>query len=377
MKVTVEKAPLLDALQYAKKIIDKKAAIPVLRHSLLETKEDRILLTSTDMEHTLSDSIPAKIDVPGQLAIPTHVLSDIILKISTKTLISLSVDADKNRLVITADRSKFQIPYLPFEDFPKNGVQNFTHQFKIHGEGFLNLLSHTSFAASSEETRYHLQGVYFHSDVSDSEEGQPADSQFCSAATDGHRLACYRIPSPEGADNLPGFILSSKTCDVLTKLLQKKHEMVEVSLSDSQIRFHFEDLDFLARLVDAEFPDYKSVIPMENPFIIDVETESFKQALERVTAVCDSRPSAVSFKASDNKLSLTTANKEYGSADDVLDIDYSGSDVIVGFNHAYLKDVTDKIQTKATFNIGDETSAVVIRDHDDKNALYVLMPMRL
>lgn len=380
MKITVQSGPFLNALSHAKKIVDKKNSIPVLKHLLLDAQDDRLLITSTDMEHSLTETIEASIEAPGKIAVLAHILSDIVQKIPAGSPITLSADEEKSRILLTAGRSKFEIPCLPHDDFPKIGDKDFTHRFEIHSDGLKNLLSHTSFAASTEETRYHLQGVYFHADTaslqgeSDSEGGEP---YLCAAATDGHRLACYRVPAPEGADKLPGFILSAKTCDVLSKLFESNKDTLTVSLSDSQIQFQLDTIDFSARLVDADFPNYKGVIPQDNSINIDIETTPFIQALERVSAICDSKASGVRLKVSNNELLMTTIDKEYGSADDVLDIDYTGNPVQVGFNHSYLKDVTHKISKTATFEIGDETSAVVMKDTDDVNALYVLMPMRL
>lgn len=381
MKITVQSGPFLNALSHAKKIVDKKNSIPVLKHLLLDAQESKLSMTSTDMEHSLTETIEASVEVPGKIAVLAHILSDIVQKIPAGSPVSLTADHEKNRILLTAGRSKFEIPCLPHDDFPKIGDKDFTHQFQIHSDGLKNLLSHTSFAASTEETRYHLQGVYFHADTSalqeTSSDNQESEPYLCAAATDGHRLACYRVPAPEGADKLPGFILSAKTCDVLSKLFESRKDTLTVSLSDSQIQFQLDAIDFSARLVDADFPNYKGVIPQDNSINIDIETTPFIQALERVSAICDSKASGVRLKISDNELLMTTIDKEYGSADDVLDIDYTGSAVQVGFNHSYLKDVSHKISKKATFEIGDETTAVVMKDTDDTNALYVLMPMRL
>lgn len=386
MKITLQSDIFLEALSHAKKIVDKKSSIPILKHLLLDARNEEVLITSTDMEHGLKEKVPAQVESEGTVAILAHILSDIIQKIPSGSEVTLTAEKDASRVLLTAGRAKFEVACLPHEDFPVVHNKDLPLTFEIHTQGLKNLLNHTSFAASTEETRYNLQGVYFHVDTSLSGEPNTAatspeedacETYLCAAATDGHRLACYRVPAPEGAESLPGFILSAKTCDVLSKLFDVNKETIRVSLSDSQVCFQFQKIDFTARLVDAEFPDYRAVIPKENFINIDVATDAFKQALERVSAVCDSKSSGVRLKIADNELLMTTIDKEYGSADDVLDIHYQGDPLHIGFNHAYLRDISQKIPNKATFQIGDTASATVMKDAEDQNALYVLMPMRL
>mgnify|MGYP003109558862 CR=1 FL=1 len=375
MRVTLKSDVFLDALSHAKKIVDKKSSIPILKHLLFKAEDAAVTLTSTDMEHSLTEVIPALVEERGKIAILAHILSDIVQKIPSGSDVTLTAEEGASRVILTSGRSKFEVACLSSEDFPKVGDKDLPHQFEIHSEGLKNLLSHTSFAASTEETRYHLQGVFFHSDKEDSND--ITDSNLCAAATDGHRLACYRVPSPIGAENIPGFIISAKTSDVLGKLFESQKEMIQVSLSESQICFKMDQIELSARLVDADFPDYRAVIPQENSINISLKTDLFKQALERVSAVCDSKTSGVRLSLSDNEMHMTTIDKEYGSADDVLDISYAGTPIQIGFNHSYLRDISNKIANQATLEIGDSTSAIVMKDADDQNALYVLMPMRL
>lgn len=376
MRVTLKSDIFFEALSHAKRISDKKSSVPILKHLLFKAEEGGVVLTSTDMEHSLTERLPAVVEQTGESAILAHILSDIVQKIPPHSDLTLTLEEAAQRVVLTTGRSKFEVACLPAEEFPKVYDKDLPHAFELHSEGLKNLLAHTSFAASTEETRYHLQGVYFHSG-SGSDATDTGDPSLCAAATDGHRLACYRIPGPEGAEAIPGFILSLKTTEILSKLFESRQQMLKVSLSESQVCFDMEGTHLTARLVDADFPDYQTVIPRDNPIRVSLQTEELKQALERVSAMCDSKASGVMLSFSENELLMTTMDKEYGSADDVLDIEYKGDPIQIGFNHSYLKEIAHKISTCAMFEIGDHTSAIVIKDGEDDKALYVLMPMRL
>ena len=149
------------------------------------------------------------------------------------------------------------------------------------------LIDRAEFAISTEETRYYLNGIYFH--ATDAE----GTKILRAVATDGHRLARVEAPLPDGAENMPGVIVPRKTIGELRKLIDETGEAVDIAMSDTKIRFGFGKAILTSKLIDGTFPDYERVIPSGNDKTLDIECKGFADALDRVSAISIEKSRAV------------------------------------------------------------------------------------
>ena len=231
MKATIERATLLKCLSHVQSVVERRNTIPILSNVLIEASGDgtvRVMATDLDLQvvETMSAS---SVDQPGAITVSAHLLFDIARKLPEGSQVSLTTN--DNRLEVKAGRSNFKLPTLPRDDFPVIVEGDLPTSFELPARMLAELIDRTRFAISTEETRYYLNGIFLH--VTDEDE-----PMLKAAATDGHRLARFTLPRPEGAAGMPDVIVPRKAVGELRKLLEEALDgNVLVDLSASKIRF--------------------------------------------------------------------------------------------------------------------------------------------
>jgi DNA polymerase-3 subunit beta len=372
MKLTIERGALLHALGHVQSVVERRNTIPILSNVLLEAKGDRLGLTATDMELAIVEQVAAEIGAPGAITVSAHTLYDIVRKLPEGSQVQLELAGDGQSTTIKAGRSRFSLQTLPKEDFPATGAGDLPHQFPLSAGDLKGLIDRTKFAISTEETRYYLNGIYVHAFASGKQKALRA------VATDGHRLARVEMPLPEGAESMPGVIVPRKAVNELRKLIEETTGSVAVSLSDSRVRFAFDDVILTSKLIDGSFPDYHRVIPTNNDKTLEVDRKSFRDAVDRVSTISSEKSRAVKLSLKNGSLTLSATSAEQGSATEELEVKYEGSPIDIGFNSRYLLDIADEIEGDGMqILLADSVAPTLMRDMADAQALYVLMPMRV
>jgi DNA polymerase-3 subunit beta len=183
---------------------------------------------------------------------------------------------------------------------------------------------------------------------------------------------------PQGAAKMPGVIVPRKTVQELRRLLEGVEAEVQVALSDTKIRFAFDDVELTSKLIDGTFPDYQRVIPEANDKVMDVNCRAFAEAVDRVSTISTEKSRAVKVQLKDGTLQLSATSPENGAAAEELEVSYTGGAIEIGFNSRYLLDIARQIAGEtARFAMADAASPTVVSDVADTSALYVLMPMRV
>ncbi|WP_026381431.1 DNA polymerase III subunit beta [Afifella pfennigii] len=370
MKVAIERAAFLKALAPVHRVVERRNTIPILSNVLLRAGDDGMTLKATDLDLEVSNRVPAMTEQAGAATVPAHMLYDIVRKAPEGAEIVLST-GEGGTMKLMAGRARFELQMLPDSDFPDLDPGSLPISFKLGAGELRRLIERTQFAISTEETRYYLNGIYFH--VSgDGEE------QLRAVATDGHRLAKAEMTAPKGSAEMPGIIVPRKTIGEMQRLLEDGETEVTVELSDTKIRVTAGSIVLTSKLIDGTFPDYERVIPSGNDKEMTVAKENFKNAVDRVSTIASDRGRAVKLSLADGRLVLTVNNPDSGSATDEIDVEYSGEPLEIGFNSRYLLDIADQLTTEeARFELADPGSPTLIRDKDGGEALYVLMPMRV
>ncbi len=372
MKLTIERASLLKSLAHVQSVVERRNTIPILSNVLLEASEDRLRLTATDMDLTVVESAAAEVAQPGGTTAPAHTLYDIVRKLPEGAQVELETTGDGGHMTLTAGRSTFSLATLPKEDFPAAADGELPHTFTLATKELQNLIDRTRFAISTEETRYYLNGIYLHAAQSDDL------AVLRAVATDGHRLARFEMPLPEGASDIPAVIVPRKTVGEVRKLIDEGGGSVEVALSETRIRFAFDDTVLTSKLIDGNFPDYERVIPSTNDKVLDVDRRAFFAAVDRVSTISTEKSRAVKLALGAGGLTLSATSPDSGSAVEELEVDYGGEPIEIGFNSKYLMDIAQQIEgDDAQFVLADSASPTIVRDRADSSALYVLMPMRV
>ena len=370
MKLTIERATLLKALGHVQSVVERRNTIPILSNVKIEARDQHLGLDATDMDLEIVDTVDADVGAPGASTVPAHTLFEIVRKLPEGAQVAL--ESDDSQIVLVSGRSRFNLACLPIEDFPVMSESELPHAFSVPASDLRNMIDHTRFAISTEETRYYLNGIYLH--ATESEGAQVLRA----VATDGHRLARFEMPLPDGAAGMAGVIVPRKTVGELRRLIEDAGDTVSVALSDTQIRFSFGSARLTSKLIDGTFPEYDRVIPAGNDKVLEVDCTSFANAVDRVSAISSEKSRSVKLSLNPGNLILSATSPEMGSATEELEVAYDSEALEIGFNSRYLLDITQQIEGEsAQFIMADPVSPTIIRATGDSSALYVLMPLRV
>lgn len=370
MKLSIERSALLKALSHVQSVVEKRNTIPILSNVQIEAADGRLALTATDLDLAIVEETPAAIEQAGATTVPAHVLHDIVRKLPEGADVELALE--DQRLRLRAGRSRFTLACLPREDFPVMSVGELPHRFTLPAADLKRLVDKTRFAISTEETRYYLNGIYFHVTGGDGGEMLRA------VATDGHRLARVEHPAPAGAAGMAGVIVPRKTVLEIRKLIDEFDGEIEISLSDTKIRYGFDSAVVTSKLIDGTFPDYTRVIPTGNDRRLVVSAADFAEAVDRVATISSEKSRSVKLSLEAERIVLTVNSPESGTATEEVAATYAGEPMEIGFNARYLLDILDQIEGGTVeLLLNDAASPTVMKDSEDDSALYVLMPMRV
>ncbi|RKF19276.1 DNA polymerase III subunit beta [Altericroceibacterium spongiae] len=375
MKATIERATLLRCLSHVQSVVERRNTIPILSNVLIEASADGTLrIMATDLDLQVVESLSAvSVDVAGSITVSAHLLFDIARKLPDGSQVSMET-AD-NRMTVKAGRSRFSLPTLPRDDFPVIVEGDLPTSFQLPAKMLAELIDRTRFAISTEETRYYLNGIFLH--VADD-----AEPVLKAAATDGHRLARFTLPRPEGAEGMPDVIVPRKAVGELRKLLEEALDSnVAIDLSASKIRFSLGGeggVVLTSKLIDGTFPDYSRVIPTGNDKLLKLDPRSLYDGVDRVATIATEKTRAVKMGLDQDRVTLSVSSPDNGTAAEEVPADYSAEGFEIGFNANYLKDILSQIEGDSVeLHLADPGAPTLIRQNDASPALYVLMPMRV
>ncbi len=375
MKATIERATLLRCLSHVQSVVERRNTIPILSNVLIEADADgTVKVMATDLDLQVVESLAAvSVERGGAITVSAHLLFDIARKLPDGSQVGL--EAADNRLTVKAGRSRFQLPTLPRDDFPVIVEGDLPTSFSMPAKVLAELIDRTRFAISTEETRYYLNGIFFH--VTDD-----SDPVLKAAATDGHRLARFTIPRPEGAEGMPDVIVPRKAVGELRKLLEEAQDGdVQIDLSASKIRFALGGVGgvvLTSKLIDGTFPDYNRVIPTGNDKLLKLDPKSFFAGVDRVATIATEKTRAVKMGLDQDKVILSVTSPDNGTAAEEVPAQYTADTFEIGFNANYLKDILNQIDGDSVeLHLADPGAPTLIRQNDQSPALYVLMPMRV
>jgi len=372
MQFKIERTKLFSALSHIQNAVEKKNTIPILSNILITCQNSNLLLTATDLDLSMVEVVAGEIISDGATTTPAHLFYDIVRKLPDGAQIELSTDNENSQIIIKSSRSKFSLPCLSKEEFPVISNDDLPHNFQISSKVLKKLLDKTKFAISTEETRYYLNGVYFH------KPDNVDNPVMRSVATDGHRLAYTESKLPDGVSDIPSIIVPRKAVSEVRRLLDQFDEDINVSLSDAQMRFNIGTTTINTKLIDGTFPDYQRVIPEQNNKFMKVDRSDFVAAVDRVSTISTEKSRAIKLSIESNMMKISANSADTATAYEEVAIEYDSELIEIGFNSKYLLDITSHVEGSIiNFSLSDSVSPAIITDDSDSQSLFVLMPMRV
>ena len=367
MKFTIDRMSLLRPLGHVSSVVERRNTIPILNNMVLRTNSGSLSLTGTDMDMDIVTDVACGVLAEGASTVSAHMLNDIVRKLPEGS--EVEIEMADGHAQIRAGRSSFRLPTLPVEDFPAISAADLPHQFTLTAADLRDMIDTTRFAISTEETRYYLNGIYFHKSATD---------MLCAVATDGHRLALSQMNLPSGAEEMPSIILPRKTVGELRKLLDDQEGDVSVSLSDTRAEFSFGAVRLTSKLIDGSFPDYTRVIPTGNDKVLSLDKAAFAAAVDRVSTISSDKTRSVKMVLDNGIVTLSASNADASSANEELEVDYNGPAIEIGFNARYLMEITAQVHGETLqLSMADAGAPSLIQAPADDANLFVLMPMRV
>ncbi len=347
-------------------ISERRATMPVLSHVLVTIKNGKIEISSTDLETTMSTWCDAEVIEEGSLAIPARKLYEVVKELPSG---EVEVEEIGNHWVeIRSSSANFKIAGLPSEDFPIVPELDSDNLFGVESFLIEDMISKTIFAVSPDELRRNLAGIYFE---------ESSDKNLRLVATDGHRLSLVEKKVDGGVKFDKGFVVPKKGVAELRKVLRLS-QTVKIGVGHNFFMAEGENIVLIARLIDADFPDYKQVTPEVTKVSISIGKDELLSALKRVSILSSEKTKSVKLNIEKGTMTLVSVSPEFGEAKESIDINYSGEDAELGFNARYLMDVLEAItQEKVQIGLIDELSPAVIKPDDDEVYVSVIMPMRV
>ena len=245
------------------------------------------------------------------------------------------------------------------------------NSFELSVEQIKKIFTKTKFAISSEETRYYLNGVYFHTVKSDEKNILKA------VATDGHRLAKTELVIASSIE-IEGIILPRKFILQLDKILGDFEGKIKIVCSETQVSFEADNFVIISKLIDGKFPDYEKVIPISNDKFLEVESEPFFNAIDRISTVNQDKTPTVKLAFDNNSIKIMASSTESNKGDEEVPANYTSSPLEILFNSKYLLDLRDVLESQnINLELLNQSSPVIVKDPDDQKSVYILMPMRV
>ena len=369
MEFSVFRQVLIRALGHMQSIVEKRATLPILVNVKIEVADD-LILSATNVDLELVEHVAADITLAGKTTVPVQMLYDIVRKLPDDAEISFKQSGDQ--LVVSSGRAVFHLPTLPAENFPAMAGGNLSTKFQMTTGDLAHLINQTKFAIPTDDVRYHLGGIYFH--IGD-------DSKLTAVATDAQRMALCAINAPAGSNGMPSVILPRRVIGELSKLLEDANvDDVLVELSDTKARFTVGAATLTSKLVDAQYPNYRVVIPKGNDKIAVLDRKQFINAVDLVSVASVDKTKSVQLSFSMNKLVINASSPDAGTATQELDVEYNGDATFtINFNVKFLLDVAGQVEgDKFQMEMQESLSPTIIKSTEkDTDALFVLMPMRM
>jgi DNA polymerase-3 subunit beta len=363
MKFSISKEALLEGLQKVQHVVSTRTTLPILSNVLLVAKNGRLTFTTTDLDVGITGSVEAKIDKEGATTLPAKRLVNIVRELPASE-VEISVDA-KNIASIQSGPSFFKIIGLGQDDFPPLPDFEGAKEFRMPQSLLRDGLKKTSYAISTDETRYVLNGIYT----------SFREGKLTLVATDGRRLAMVENDLDFPASHETDVIVPTKAVQELQRLLGDTGEVL-IRLSDSQISFSIGDHLLISKLIEGNYPNYRQVIPGDSTERVELPRESVFDTVRRVSLLSSDKSNSVKLVFGDNSVEVTANSPDVGEARETMEVQYSGKPMQIAFNPEFLMAPLRALESETVYlDLIDEMSPGVIRI--DGSFLYVIMPMRV
>lgn len=333
MKFTLNSSALLKKLQLLVGVIPNNSTVPIIENFLFDVDEHRLIITASDLETTMSTTLEVVSGVDINMAVPSRLLIEML-----KTFPDQPLDfevLENSTIEISSSSGKYSLAYYPGAEYPKALELVTPATTEIHSKILSTAISKTLFAAGTDDLRPMFTGVFF----------QLSPQGITFAATDAHKLSEYCRKDITAATEA-SFIMPRKPLSILKNVLSGINESVTIEFNQSNAKFTFENYTVSCRLIDAKYPNYRGVIPRDNPNKMIINRVQFLNSLKCVSIFSQKETHQIKLKIAGMSLNISAEDRDYSNkADETLICNYEGNDMEIGFNSKYLIEMLNNLSS--------------------------------
>lgn len=371
MKFIVSSSLLYKEIQVLGGIINSSNTLPILDNFLFEINNNVLVLSSSDLESTMTSQIEIESTSTDKIAISAKLLTDILKTFSEQPL--TFIKSDNNTIEITASNGKYSLAYLNGDEFPKQVEILDAHETVIKGSDLGNAINSTIFASGTDDLRPVMSGVFF----------QFNSESLKFVATDAHKLVKFET-SEYTANEVSEFIMPKKPLQILKGILQTENSELTIQHNDSNAKFIFDKSSITCRLIDGKFPNYEAVIPKDNPNVLTIDRQLFLNSARRVSLFSNKTTNQIRLKLAGTLLNISAEDFDFSNkADENLECQYSGDDIQIGFNSKFLIEMLNNLESDMiTLSMSHPNRAGIIRPLNEsgesrESITMLVMPVML
>ena len=369
MKFIVSSSQLLKQLQHIAGVINANTVLPILEDFLFEVEKNKLTVVATDLETVMRIQMDIEARDSGKVCIPAKILMDSLKNIPDQPL---TFTIDKNFAIeITSDNGKYKVMGENPDNFPKEPAADDTNSFTMTATALVTAINKALFAVSNDDLRPAMTGVYFELDKN--------FVQF--VATDAHRLVRYKRTDVSSPRN-DSFIVPKKPLNLLKSALPDNEDEITISYNSNHLFVKHGTTQMSCRLIDARFPDYKVVIPADNPYKLTVNTTEFQSALRRVSVFSNKSTNQVVLNITGSELQLAAQDIDFSfEGNERMNCQYDGEDLTIAFNARFLIEMLNAADSsEVRVELSTPTKAGILRPtetDDNADLLMLVMPLML
>ncbi len=372
MKFIVSSSLLLKQLQSISGVLSTNNTLPILDNFLFELNDNELKVSASDLETTMTARLTVDMaEDEGNIAIPAKLLLD-TLKTFSDIPVTLEIDKENYGVSLLAGEGKYRLAGQDGAEYPSPAQLEDATNLKIESDILHNAISKTIFAASNDELRPTMTGVYV----------ELTTDNITFVATDAHKLVRYRRNDIKGEESA-AFILPKKPLNQLKGILAMGDAPVDIEFNEKNARFNFRNITMTCRLIDGKYPNYSAVIPLENPNKLTLDRSPFLNAIRRVSLFSNQATYQVKFKIAGTELHLMAEDLDYSNeAKERLNCHFEGNDMEIGFNSKFMVEMLNNLETdQVVMEMSEPNRAGLILPLDDENKdediLMLVMPVML
>ena len=365
MKLTITRQNLHRGLAAVSASIPSKTTLPVLSNVLIESDDNAVWISGTDLDVSIRVKVPAEVAEGGAITAPGRKLQAL-----TRELPDQPVDmrVRGHQLEVGCGYSRFKLNGLPSEEFPNFPVIDFEEGWRVSEDSLRRLILSTAFAVSTEESRPILNGVLW----------ELKETRMSMVATNGHRLAKMVVEAGSSDGGSTDLIIPPAALTQVQRLFDGEGDLT-VARSGNHLAFRSEEREVYTRLIEGRYPNYEQVIPKDNDKVARVDREAFERAVRRMAVVASDQTHRVKLSFESDKVHLDVRTPDLGEAHDELELDYQGDAIEIGFNANYLLEVLRNMpagEVKVALKTAERAATIEPAD-DELDYLCLVMPLRL